>query len=102
MPLFPLNKEVAFPDAKVTFEGTEANKLLPSGVHLFQLIVEDGDKIASAPIQVRVVVHDRPVAVGRVSDPVITNEKFDLDGSASTPTGNIKNFRWTYLGKAPA
>ena len=47
MPIFPLNKEVAVSTPTVTFEGTDGNRQLAAGVHLFQLIVEDGDKIPS-------------------------------------------------------
>lgn len=74
---------------------------LPSGTHVFQLVVIDDAGTASAPATVQIVIKDKvvPTAVIRAPAQVTSGQSFTLDGSASTeiPPGKIVQFVWTLM-----
>jgi hypothetical protein len=74
---------------------------LPSGTHIFQLVVIDDQGTSSAPGTVQVVIKDRviPTAVIRAPTQVISGQPFTLDGSASNevPPGKIVQWVWTLM-----
>ncbi len=80
------------PTVDVTVDPTHP---LPSGTHVFQLVVVD------APTTVQVVIKDRviPTAVIRAPASVINGQAFTLDGSASSevPPGKIVQWVWTLM-----
>jgi len=86
------------PTVDVTVDPTHP---LPSGTHVFQLVVVDDQGTASAPTTVQVVIKDRviPTAVIRAPASVINGQAFTLDGSASSevPPGKIVQWVWTLM-----
>jgi hypothetical protein len=88
------------PDAKavVTLDAS-----LKAGTYTFSLLVIDDLGNQSKPATVQVLVHDLPVAkITGPTTPVITGQPINLDGSGSTPAGNIKTYRWQLVtGASP-
>ena len=97
MAKFELGKEIVTTDAKI-----EVAPTLATGLHVFQLVVEDSSGNLSAPATVTVIILDKtlPTAVIEVVGGSPGDDKpFVLDGSKSADSkgGNIKSFRWTLI-----
>jgi hypothetical protein len=100
MPVFRIGDSVETEESSITVDITAENPL-PTGVHLFQLIVTDEAGNESAPAIAQVVVRDTqaPTAVITAPSQVSFGQGFRLDGrdSSDVPPGRIVRFRWTLM-----
>jgi hypothetical protein len=98
---FTINTPI--PTDQPTIEVTvTAEKPLPVGSHVFELVVEDDAGNLSAPDRIRVVVRDnaRPTAVLEGPTTVNFGQPFQLSGTKSTDAGGgrVVKYIWKLVG----
>lgn len=98
MPEFVPNQPVTLDKSVVDVTFGATVKSLDPGTHTFQLVVVDDLGVSSDPVQTKVVVQGKPVAVLSGPPRVATGQSFQLDGSKSSSTGGkITKFIFTRI-----
>lgn len=95
---FTVNKPVDTPTASV--EAIVAG-LAPGTTCTFQLVVIDDLGQESAPVTATVAIQAAPVAKITAPKTTAAGKTFTLDGTGSTPQGQIKTYRWTLMSATP-
>jgi len=90
--------ETSTPTVEVT---VDINNPLPTGVHRFQLVVEDDSGNQSAASFIDLIVRDtkRPTAVLDAVGPIEYGNNFNLVGNRSSdvPPGKLVKYIWTMV-----